>query len=272
MSNELVTTDGTYLYRISTDAANICKDIVLATARKIGDRNYVQVEGWQAIAVAHGCAASSVNVERVDGGFRATGQIRRMSDGALIAEAEGFVGEDEATWFGGIHKKWKWGKERGEKIWWDETLPKRADYAIRAMAQTRAISRACRSAFAHVVVMMNANLSTTPAEEVPEGGFNDDRQHDDKAHEAPKPFELSPEEQKLADEAKAYADEIALCDTEEKLTLSVKRHLTLTLQLVAKLPKYHQRLFQLIDERRKSFVSEDQEMPSSSILMAGQSK
>jgi hypothetical protein len=34
------------------------------------------------------------------------------------------------------------------------------------MAQTRAISRVCRSAFAHVVVMMNANLSTTPAEEM----------------------------------------------------------------------------------------------------------
>jgi hypothetical protein len=40
------------------------------------------------------------------------------------------------------------------------------------MAQTRAISRACRSAFAHVVVMMNAGLSTTPAEEVPMEGFD----------------------------------------------------------------------------------------------------
>jgi len=34
------------------------------------------------------------------------------------------------------------------------------------MAQTRSISRACRSAFAHVVVMMQAGLETTPAEEV----------------------------------------------------------------------------------------------------------
>lgn len=82
-----------------------------------------------------------------------------MADGVVIAEAEGFVGEDEPTWYGG--------QSRGK------TLPKRADYAIRAMAQTRAISRACRSAFAHVVVMMNAGLSTTPAEEVPAGGFED---------------------------------------------------------------------------------------------------
>lgn len=42
------------------------------------------------------------------------------------------------------------------------------------MAQTRAMSRACRSAFAHVVVMMNAGLATTPAEEVPHDGFDRD--------------------------------------------------------------------------------------------------
>src|SRR3546814_16249625 len=52
-------------------------------------------------------------------------------------------------------------------------MPKRADYAIRAMAQTRAITRACRSAFAHVVVMIDADLATTSAEEVPDGGFID---------------------------------------------------------------------------------------------------
>jgi hypothetical protein len=75
-----------------------------------------------------------------------------MSDGQLISTAEGFVGEDEAVWFGGQVD--------------NKSYPKRAEYAIRAMAQTRAISRACRSAFAHVVVMMNKGLATTPAEEV----------------------------------------------------------------------------------------------------------
>lgn len=100
-----------------------------------------------------------------------------MSDGAVIAEAEGFVGEDEPTWFGGTVTSY--GKTK--------VLPKRPDYAIRAMAQTRAISRACRSAFAHVVVMMNAGLSTTPAEEVPSGGFDDD---------APAMRNVTPEPQK----------------------------------------------------------------------------
>src|SRR3546814_11290148 len=77
------------------------------------------------------------------------------------------------SWFGGTMKAWKWGERRGEKIFYDKEMPKRAAYAIRAMAQTRAISRACRSAFAHVVVMIDADLATTPAEEVPDGGFID---------------------------------------------------------------------------------------------------
>jgi hypothetical protein len=150
-------------YRASTDAAAMCRQMVIESAMNIQGRKYVKVEGWQAIAIAHGCTGSARSVERVEGGVRAIGEVRRMSDGAVIAEAEGFVGEDEPTWFGGEVEN-KWGKK---------TLQKRPDYAIRAMAQTRAISRACRSAFAHVVVMMNAGLSTTPAEEVPLEGFSD---------------------------------------------------------------------------------------------------
>jgi hypothetical protein len=172
-------------YRASTNAAEICKEIVVATASEIQGRRYVAVEGWQAIAVAHGCTASSRDVERVEGGVKAVGEVRRMSDGALIATAEGFVGEDEPTWFGGTMKRWKWGQKRGEKVWYDEEMPKRPDYAIRAMAQTRAISRACRSAFAHVVVMMNAGLATTPAEEVPSEGFDRDTGEIQPANDGP---------------------------------------------------------------------------------------
>ena len=135
---------GTALFRASTDAAQLCKEIVTATAQNIGDKRYVKVEGWQAIAIAHGCVASSGSVERVDTGFRAIGKVIRMDTGTEISTAEGFVGDDEDKW------------------------ARRPEYARRAMAQTRAISRACRSAFAHVVVMMNAGLSTTPAEEAPD--------------------------------------------------------------------------------------------------------
>lgn len=141
------------LYRLSTDAATATSEIVKATAKEIHGRRFVSVEGWQAIAIAHGCVTSATDVERVDGGVRAVGIVRRASDGMVLAQAEGFVGEDEPVWFGGVD-------HRGRN------LPPRPMYAIRAMAQTRAISRACRSAFAHVVVMIDSSLGTTPAEEV----------------------------------------------------------------------------------------------------------
>jgi hypothetical protein len=148
-----VQTTNAEVYRASTNAAGLCKDIVLKTAQTIQGRKYVKVEGWQAIAIAHGCAASADHVERVEdgdlSGYRAVGIVRRMSDGAEIARAEGFLGDDEGMW------------------------AKRPVYARRAMVQTRAISRACRSAFAHVVVLIDSNLSTTPAEEVPAEGFDE---------------------------------------------------------------------------------------------------
>ncbi len=188
-------------YRAATDAADLCKEIVLKSAVEIQRRRYVPIEGWQAIAVAHGCAASARNVERVEGGVRAIGEVRRMSDGALISQGEGFVGEDEATWYGGLNQ---WGKQQ----------PKRADYAIRAMAQTRAMSRACRAAFAHVVVMMNAGLATTPAEEVPYGGFDND---------AGEVLEGTPQVPKTANAARKDGDferltaGLAACQTEADL-------------------------------------------------------
>ncbi len=136
-------------HRQATEVASVCKEIVTRTAQNIQGRKYVRVEGWQSVANAFGCVASAKDVERTETGYRAIGQVRRMDTGAVICEAEGFVGDDERTW------------------------SKRDEYAKRAMAQTRAISRACRSAFAFVVTMMDAGLETTPAEEVPQDGFGD---------------------------------------------------------------------------------------------------
>lgn len=157
MSTEIVTyeqeSNPAALFHRATDVAGVCGEIVKRTAKYIQGRKYVQVEGWQSIAAAYGYVASSTRVEKVEGGVRAIGELRRVSDGTLLATAEGFVGEDEPTWYGG--------ESRGK------TLPRRADYAIRAMAQTRAISRVCRSAFAFVVVLIDGKLATTPAEEMP---------------------------------------------------------------------------------------------------------
>jgi hypothetical protein len=152
-TNQLVVSNGTQHqvghHRQATEVASLCKQIVTNTAQNIQGRKYVRVEGWQSIANAFGCVASAKDVERTETGFRAIGQVRRMDTGAVICEAEGFVGDDERTW------------------------QKRDEYAKRAMAQTRAISRACRSAFAFIVTYMDAGLETTPAEEVPHDGFAD---------------------------------------------------------------------------------------------------
>lgn len=144
MSTEIAVVENTALasHRAATNAAGLCRELVVKTASKIQGKRYVQVEGWQAIANTFGCVASARDVERIEGGFRATGQVIRLSDGKVLAEAEGFVGDDEQTW------------------------AKRPVFARRAMAQTRAMSRACRSAFAFVVTLMDAGLETTPAEEM----------------------------------------------------------------------------------------------------------
>jgi len=150
--------------RQATDVAGACRAIVKETCQRIGQKDYVRVEGWQAIAVAHGCVASARDVERLEDGYRCIGEVKRMDNGQVISSAEGFLGDDEKMWF------------------------ERPTYAKRAMVQTRAISRACRSAFAHIVVLIDSKLSTTPAEEIPIGGFEDI--NTDKYEQAPKPVKL----------------------------------------------------------------------------------
>lgn len=188
MTTELATREqgGAMTFRQATDAASLCKAIVTETAVKIGGRRYVRVEGWQAIAVAHGCVASAGGVERIQGGVRAIGEVKRASDGMVLSSAEGFVGDDEATW------------------------GKREEYAKRAMAQTRAISRACRSAFAHVVVLMNAGLETTPAEEVPSGGFSDAEATEPEKRERESPPAPAPQQEGETHEAEIVLGEVKM--------------------------------------------------------------
>ena len=154
MSTEIVTTNEAALEMQKTNnVAAVCRDIVTKTAIEIQGKKYVQVEGWQSIATAHGCVAGSEAPHYIsdgpDKGYQAKGFITHIASGNVISTAYGFVGDDEVTW------------------------ANRPAYAKKAMAPTRAISRACRSAFAHVVVLMEEGLEVTPAEEVPAGGFTD---------------------------------------------------------------------------------------------------
>jgi hypothetical protein len=131
-----------HLMQHAASVADVAKQIVTATAIQIAGRKYVKVEGWQAIATAYGCIASADKPERIETGYQARGVVRRISDGVILATGFGFVGDDETLW------------------------AERPEYARRAQCQTRAISRACRSAFAFVVVLMKEGLETTPAEEM----------------------------------------------------------------------------------------------------------
>lgn len=133
------------LMRTATDVAGVCREIVMRTAMELQGRKYVRVEGWQSIAAVYGCVPSIRSVEEDERGVKAVAELKRH-DGTVLATAEGYVGLDEPRW---------------------ATQPL---YARRGMAQTRAVSRVCRSVFAFVVTLIDSNLSTTPAEEIPHGG------------------------------------------------------------------------------------------------------
>lgn len=133
------------LMRRASDVAGVCREIVMRTAMELQGKKYVKVEGWQSIATAFGCSPSIREVIEEEKGIKAVAELRRH-DGTVLATAEGYCGLDEPRW------------------------ANQALYARRGMAQTRAIARVCRSVFAFVVVLIDGNLSTTPAEEIPSGG------------------------------------------------------------------------------------------------------
>ena len=160
----------------ASDVAGVCKKIVRTATVSIGKgkdaRLYVKVEGWQAIANAFGCTASARDVKKVFDeaddrflGFKAIGEVKRTNDGVVVSQGEGFIGVDEPRWFGG--KMTAWDKQKHKYV--EKEFRPAPEYMARAMAQTRAISRACRAAFAFVVVMIDEKLSTTPAEEMEPG-------------------------------------------------------------------------------------------------------
>ena len=133
------------LMRQATDAASACREIVLRTAMELQGKKYVRVEGWASIAAVYGCTPSIKEVVEEDRGIKAVAELR-THDGRVIATAEGFCGLDEPRWA-------------------NQPL-----YARKGMAQTRAVSRVCRTAFAFVVTLIDGGLQTTPAEEIPQAG------------------------------------------------------------------------------------------------------
>lgn len=125
------------------NTAKACKAVILQNTMQLQGKRWVKAEGWQALAAACGYSPRIDVVEELaNGDIRAMCSLIRLSDGEVVASAEGYIGTDEPTW------------------------KSRPRYAKRAMAQTRATSRACRSALAWIIPLLDAGLETTPAEEV----------------------------------------------------------------------------------------------------------
>lgn len=142
--------DSSALHHGLRTLAHVVKDNVLEQTISIQGKRYIKVEGWGMLANAAGFIPGVAEVRPEGDGFVATAELRKADTGIVVAKAEGFCGRDEPRW---------------------KNAPA---YAIRSMAQTRALSKVVRSALASVVPLMGvSDLSATPAEEVPDGGFRD---------------------------------------------------------------------------------------------------
>lgn len=198
--------------------AEACRKIVEHCSMEMQERRYILAEGWQALAAATGLSPRIETVEELpEGDVRAVCVLIRLSDGEVVSRAEGFVGTDETTWFGGEVKN-KWGTK---------LLPKRPKFAIRAMAQTRAVSRACRSALSWVVPLIGKNLETTPAEEMQGMDEYDRAQHPPVDIEQPKPVDPATFKGRISevvpgkisnDDLKQIGDLLKKCKSAGKLT------------------------------------------------------
>ena len=114
--------------------------------RRIGESEHVLIEGWTFLAGMTG-AYAVVEYSRplVDADLRITGYEARATahspDGTIRGAADGMCTRNEYAW------------------------KNRDDYALRSMAQTRAVSQALRRALGFIVEL--AGYNATPAEEMP---------------------------------------------------------------------------------------------------------
>jgi hypothetical protein len=114
---------------------------------------HIRVEAWITLASGYGCTAQIVEgsvrrLEGYDSAFEARAEVLRSTPTGTVV-----IGAAEA----------ECGTE-GDGIWEHD----QAAYAVRSMAQTRAISKAISSVFRWVVVL--AGYSGTPFEDMPRGG------------------------------------------------------------------------------------------------------
>lgn len=111
-------------------------------AKRFGNnpKPHVFVEGWQFLASQFGLIPEIEWTKELEDGWEARAALRRLSDGAIISHGDAECRKTEGNW------------------------KNRDSYAVRSMAQTRAVSKVCRIALSSVMVM--AGFNATPAEEM----------------------------------------------------------------------------------------------------------
>lgn len=140
----------------ATQIANALSDVLKQKklTTRIGQKDHVQVDGWSLCGTMLGVYPVVEWTRPVEGGWEARVEARTR-DGAVVGAAEAECLRTENRW---------------------RTAD---DYAIRSMAQTRAISKALRAPLGFIVAL--AGYETTPEEEMvrdnppAERPFNPDR-------------------------------------------------------------------------------------------------
>lgn len=150
--------------------AAVLRDRKLTT--NIGGKDHVRVEGWTLLGTMLGVFPVVEWTRAVDDGWEARVEARTLA-GQVVGAAEAECLRTERLWKG------------------------RDDYALRSMAQTRAVSKALRGPLGFVVTL--AGYEATPAEEMPAGGFQEER-----VVEGPKPLAPPKSWAKLTEMIAAY--------------------------------------------------------------------
>jgi hypothetical protein len=137
--------------RIAEALSKVLRDQKLTS--NISGREHVRVEGWTLLGTMLGVYPVVEWTRPLgDGGWEARVEARTLS-GAVVGAAEASCSRSE--------KEWGPTPTRGKM---------RDDYALRSMAQTRAVSKALRGPLGFVVTL--AGYEATPAEEMPAEGFS----------------------------------------------------------------------------------------------------
>lgn len=139
------TEDPVEIIRRATETADALAQVIQDKKlfKQIGQKNHVLVEGWTLLGTMLGVFPVVEWTRKTDDGWEARVEARTLG-GQVVGAAEAECLRTENTW------------------------KSRDDYALRSMAQTRAVSKALRGPLGFVVTL--AGFEATPAEEMPRDG------------------------------------------------------------------------------------------------------